>query len=97
MRKCLDIYPGFSDAYVTLGRALCECGRFEESRYNLEKAVELSFNAAGGWGWLNLGNTYYKQLKHLEAIESYRKAIDVKPDFAEAYLNLGIVLGSWRA
>ena len=60
--------------------------------FNLEKAVELSFNAAGGWGWLNLGNTYYKQLKYLEAIESYRKAIDVKPDFAEAYLNLGIVL-----
>ena len=27
-----------------------------------------------------------------EAIASYRKAVEVKPDFADAYLNLGIVL-----
>ena len=27
-----------------------------------------------------------------ESIASYRKAIEVKPDFADAYLNLGVVL-----
>ncbi len=92
LSKCLSFHPVFPEAYVTFGRALYECMRYEESRINLEKAVKLNSSVSGGWGWLNLGNTFKKQAKNLEAIASYRKAIEINPDFADAYFNLGNVL-----
>ena len=41
---------------------------------------------------MNLGNVLKKETGVEEAIESYRKAIEVKPDFADPYFALGLVL-----
>ena len=35
------------------------------------------------------GSIIQEQARNSEAIPSFQKAIDVKPDFADAYLNLG--------
>jgi tetratricopeptide (TPR) repeat protein len=43
--------------------------------------------------YFKLGNDYYRQDKYNNAIEAYRKAIELNPDYAEAYYNLGIVYG----
>ena len=40
----------------------------------------------------NLGNALRDQGKLEEAIASYRQALRLKPDYAEAYNNLGIAL-----
>ena len=37
---------------------------------------------------MNVGNLYYGMQKLEEAEENYRKAIEIKPDYAESYLNL---------
>lgn len=37
------------------------------------------------------GRNFIKENKLEEAIEAYQKAVKLKPDFAEAYLNLGIL------
>ena len=42
--------------------------------------------------WLNLGNAFKEQAKDEKAILSYRKALEIKNDFAEAYYSLGNVL-----
>jgi len=39
--------------------------------------------------WLCLGTAYYDEGKYKDAIESYKHAIEIKPDFAEAYYGLG--------
>jgi tetratricopeptide (TPR) repeat protein len=40
----------------------------------------------------NLGNALRTQRKPKEAIDAYRTAIQIKPDYAEAHTNLGIAL-----
>ena len=40
----------------------------------------------------NLGNALYRDGRRDEAIAEYRKALDIKPDYAEALNNLGVVL-----
>ena len=41
---------------------------------------------------LHQGVTAQKEGKLEEAEKSYKKAIEIKPDFVEAYNNLGVVL-----
>ena len=40
----------------------------------------------------NLGNTLKLQGELASALTSYKKAIQIDPEFADAYYNLGIVL-----
>ena len=37
-----------------------------------------------------MGKAYYSQNKYYKTIESFEKAISLKPDFADAYHNLGV-------
>ena len=39
-----------------------------------------------------MGNTLKEQGKLNEAIEVFTKAISIKPDYFEAFINMGIVL-----
>jgi tetratricopeptide (TPR) repeat protein len=39
--------------------------------------------------YLRLGNDYYKSKKYDAAIDSYRKALELKPDYAVGYYNIG--------
>ena len=38
---------------------------------------------------VNLGVAYYELGKHQEEIESYKQAIEINPDYADAHYNLG--------
>ncbi|GHT67615.1 hypothetical protein FACS189452_05680 [Bacteroidia bacterium] len=48
------------------------------------------------YAYNNAGNAYYKLKKYAEAKEQYNKAIEINPNFGEAYLNRGIVLEMLR-
>ena len=43
--------------------------------------------------WNQLGNAYNGAGKHEEAIESYKQAISIDPDFVYAHSNLGVAYG----
>ena len=43
-------------------------------------------------GYYNIGNLLQDQLKLDEAIEYFSKSISLKPDYTEAYNNIGLVL-----
>ncbi len=42
--------------------------------------------------FLDAGNVFYLSKKFEEAVQSYKKAIELKPDYVEAYSNLGSAL-----
>ncbi len=44
----------------------------------------------------NLGNIYSKLGRHPEALASYDRAIELKPDYAEALNNRGVISGQAR-
>ena len=43
--------------------------------------------------WFNLGNAYYDSGKYKEAIKSFKQALRINPDDAEAHFNLGVAYG----
>lgn len=44
--------------------------------------------------WFYLGYYYGEAGMHKEAVEAFKQAINIKPDFSEAHYNLGIAYGS---
>ncbi len=52
---------------------------------------ELEHDDAGTYH--NLGNAYYNQGNYTKAIESYKKAIELKPDYGHNYFLLGLTEG----
>jgi tetratricopeptide (TPR) repeat protein len=46
--------------------------------------------------WLNLSRSLYQEGKYLESIGAAQTALRVKPDYAEAYNNIGAAYASLR-
>jgi len=88
LKKSLDIYPEYSEAYIEIGRIYDRSHRWDSAEYYDKKAVTLSpgnFTANN-----NLGNTYLSTGKYQQAIVFFRKSIELNPNFKYAYYNLGL-------
>ncbi len=85
-RQVLEIDPKYAEALHLLGRLTMELGEPAEAAELISEAIGINidpiylFNLALVKRALNLFN---------EAIACYRKALSIKPDFCEAYINLG--------
>lgn len=125
--KALEQDPGFYEAYLEYGRMLAQAGRYDESKTQLKKAMELSpeddltalgllyavareekdMNAQLSYtirklellgdkatpndiGRVDALGVAFAQAGDMEKAEStYRKLIELKPDYSFGYLNLG--------
>ncbi|WP_316166794.1 MULTISPECIES: tetratricopeptide repeat protein [unclassified Bradyrhizobium] len=85
----LKVVPQHGEAAARLGRLAFEDGDLASARSHLERAAS---DDAPASTWFDLGLVRQDQRDHLGAAAAYRKALALKPDFAEAALNLGIVL-----
>jgi Flp pilus assembly protein TadD len=72
-----------------LGRLTWEDGDHAAAASMLERAVKSDAPASV---WFDLGLARQDLRDHDGAASAYRKAIELKPDYAEAALNLGTVL-----
>jgi dolichol-phosphate mannosyltransferase len=54
------------------------------------------YSALTATQWLNLSRTLYQQGKYLETIGAAQTALRLKPDFAEAYNNIGAAYAALR-
>jgi tetratricopeptide (TPR) repeat protein len=88
-RAILDVIPQHSEAMARLGRLAWEDGENAAALPLLERAVVSDVPASV---WFDLGLTRQDLRDHKGAADAYRKAIELKPDHAEAALNLGTVL-----
>ncbi|MEW6145217.1 MAG: tetratricopeptide repeat protein [Thermodesulfobacteriota bacterium] len=88
IRKVLQLSPKFVPAYVGLGNALFFKKRaYGQATENFRKAAEIAPSAQIH----NLFGTALRTQGHYnEAIDEYEKAIKENPNYAPAYMNLGI-------
>jgi tetratricopeptide (TPR) repeat protein len=85
----LDVIPENVEAAARLGRLAWEAGDHATAVSLLARAVQGDAPASV---WFDLGLAR-QDLRDLDgAAVAYRKAIEIKPDHAEATLNLGVVL-----
>ena len=88
-RAILDVIPKHTEAAARLGRLAFEDGDLALAASMLERAVT---GEAPPSVWFDLGLVRQDLCDRAGAITAYRKAIELKPDYAEAALNLGVVL-----
>jgi tetratricopeptide (TPR) repeat protein len=88
IRKVLELSPKFVPGYVGLGNALFFKKRaYGQATENFRKAAEIAPSAQIH----NLFGTALRTQGHYnEAIDEYEKAIKENPNYAPAYMNLGI-------
>ena len=85
----LKIVPQNTEAAARLGRLAFEDGDTALAASLLERAVA---NDASAPVWFDLGLVRQDLRDHEGTASAYRKAFELKPDYAEAALNLGTVL-----
>jgi len=85
----LKVIPELQEAAARLGRLAFEDGDLAEAASYLERATAGDAPASA---WFDLGVVRQDLRDYGAAEAAYRKVLDVKPDHAEAALNLGIVL-----
>jgi tetratricopeptide (TPR) repeat protein len=88
-RAILQVVPQNIEAAARLGRLAWEDGDYASALPLLERAVR---GEAPASVWFDLGLARQDLRDHSGAAIAYRRAIEIKPDYAEAALNLGVVL-----
>lgn len=88
-RAILKALPQSQEAAARLGRLAWEDGDNPTAVSLLERATIGETPASV---WFDLGVVRQDLRDHVAAAEAYRKALDIKPDYAEAALNLGTAL-----
>jgi tetratricopeptide (TPR) repeat protein len=88
-RAILDVVPQHQEAAARLGRLAWEAKDFAGAASLLERATASEAPASV---WFDLGLARQDLRDFRGATDAYRRAVEIKPDFAEAALNLGIVL-----
>jgi adenylate cyclase len=85
--KAIEVSPNEAGCYLSLGMALRNAGRFEESIVNLETALRLSplrpLNIINNLAWSCVGNKQYDK-----AILFWRETLERNPDYLFAYQGL---------
>jgi predicted O-linked N-acetylglucosamine transferase (SPINDLY family) len=86
--RCVAIDPGFAHCHFNRAALLHRLGRLEAAVSSYELAIAIQPNPAA---YLLLGNALKDLDRRGEALDCYELAIELKPDYAEAYANLGVV------
>ena len=88
-RAILEVVPGNIEAAARLGRLAWEDGEHASAVTLLERAVR---GEAPASVWFDFGLVRQDQRDRGGAATAYRRALEIKPDYPEAALNLGTVL-----
>jgi tetratricopeptide (TPR) repeat protein len=88
-RAILSVIPGHPEAAARLGRLAFDDGDLTLAASLLERAVTGEVPPSV---WFDLGLVRQDLRDRAGAVTAYRRAIELKPDYAEAALNLGVVL-----
>jgi len=89
-RKVLEIDPKFTEAHNAMGSTYLELGQWDNAIKEFEITLKDILYMTPFYVENNLGWAYYKKGDIPRAIEHYRKALSMKPDFGLAYYNLGL-------
>ena len=105
-KKAIELKPDFAEAYNNQGNALLKLKRIDNALKSYEKSISLMpnyyqayHNCGRAFYERNKKNEILKNYEKSKkfnsdldsAIKNYKKAIELKPDFAEAYFDLGSI------
>jgi len=94
--RVTEVNPDNAEAWLSLANLHADAGQLEESEHAYQKVVEIDPEGAHQT-YYNLGATIIKRSNRSEAdtrraIEAFRKALELKPDYARAAQELAFAL-----
>ena len=84
-RRAIELKPGYVLAHHWRGLFLGEMGRFSEAEAELQKALE--YDPLSAPIYADYGRVLYWAHRYDEALEKYRRASDMNPDFGSMRLE----------
>ncbi|MCI0449732.1 MAG: tetratricopeptide repeat protein [Chlorobi bacterium] len=90
-KKAIDIDPDYGNPYNDIGSYLIQQGEYEEAITWLELALKSKRYDSFHFAHLNLGRAYELKGLWFEALDEYKRAIDIAPKYDLAkrlYYNL---------
>ncbi len=92
LRKAVELYPPFSDAWTQLGVSYYRMQRMQEALSAYQEA--LKYNNVDPVTLNNMGSVYFSMNNFQEAMRLFQEAIRYKSDYADALLNIGSCYGA---
>jgi tetratricopeptide (TPR) repeat protein len=89
--KALAIKPDDAALHLNLALALANMKKIDEAKAELEKAAQLDPTQAGK-AYYNLGAIYINSGQTDAAGDAFKKAMELDPNYADAYYQYGVVL-----
>jgi tetratricopeptide (TPR) repeat protein len=83
-QKAIEIDPEFGNAYNDLGAYLIEQGKHDEAIPWLERALGAGRYESYHFPWFNLGRAYAAMDCYGRAMECFREALAIAPEYAPA-------------
>jgi eukaryotic-like serine/threonine-protein kinase len=77
------------------GEALARLEQTDKAVFDFKRAIDLA-PSKSFVPWNNLGKLYYQQGDYAQAMEAYKQALSIKPDYIPALIGLGNVQKSSR-
>jgi protein O-mannosyl-transferase len=88
-RKAIEVNPEYSEAYNNLGLMLTKT-QPEEALNLFKRAIRLDARNASAYS--SMGNLFTRREQFDDAIQCYRKALEIDPSHAQAQHNLDVVV-----
>jgi type IV pilus assembly protein PilF len=89
-QEVLKIDPHFTEAHNASGAIYLELGKWDDAIQAFDHALKDILYLTPYYVLNNMGWAYYKKGDRGQAIECYKKALAMKPDFGLAHYNLGL-------
>ena len=83
-RTAIELDPEFGNPYNDIGAYLIQQGEYEEAIPYLERALEATRYASKHFPHYNLARIYERQGKWFEALDEYKRALALEPDYTLA-------------
>ncbi len=93
-RNAIRQDPEFGNPYNDIGAYLIEKGQFDDAIPWFRKAIQAKRYESPAFPHLNLGRVYERKGQWTEAIEAYKQALALNPNYALAKKALGRLVSS---
>ncbi|MEP6668536.1 MAG: tetratricopeptide repeat protein [Chthoniobacter sp.] len=90
--KAIKLNPNQPNYYNNLAVAYAEMARWQDAYNALNDEKDLAVKMDNATVWYNLGNGYARLEQAEPAVAAYQKAVQLNPNWAEAWTNLGTML-----
>ena len=91
--RAIQADPDFGNPYNDIGAYLIEKEEFDEAILWFERAMGAKRYESPAFPYMNLGRVYERQGEWDKAIDSYRQAITLSPNYVVARRALGQLIG----